>query len=78
MNSNQTWDYNPDTNKSNDSPEFHFMRLIIKRLIVDEAFMLLSGNVESTAGLILAQLTHEYGFGIVDREQFDAAVKERT
>ena len=55
------WTINLDTGKSNSSDEFIFLCNVIERLIRDDAYMLISGRADRTAGLIMAQLAHKYG-----------------
>jgi hypothetical protein len=52
------WTTDPDTHHSNASPLFKQLTARITEIIRNDAHILLSGHAESTAGLILAQLTH--------------------
>lgn len=54
------WTVDPETHRSNFSPEFRRLVSEIARLIKDEAHSLLNGQVESAAQLIMAQLAHKY------------------
>jgi hypothetical protein len=58
-----------DSGRSNSSPLYCELRAEIARLIRDDAYKLLSGNAEATAGLILSQLAHVHGL---------APTKEKT
>jgi hypothetical protein len=55
------WTVDPETHCSNSSPEFQRLVFEVARLIKGEAHNLLSGQVESTAGLIMAQLARKHG-----------------
>ena len=55
------WTVDPETHRSNSSPEFRQLVSEVARLIKAEAHSLLNGHVESAAGLIMAQLAHKYG-----------------
>jgi hypothetical protein len=55
------WTVDAETGRSNSSPEFNRLVAEIARLIRDDAHMLIRGQTESTARLILAHLTHEHG-----------------
>ena len=54
------WTIDPDTHRSNSSPEFRELVSEVARLIKDEARNLLNGQVEIAAGLIVAQLAHKH------------------
>ncbi|MDP1718966.1 MAG: hypothetical protein Q8L24_00895 [bacterium] len=56
------WTVDPKTHCSNSSPEFRQLVSEVARLIKAEAYRLLNGQVESAAGLIMAQLAHKHGF----------------
>jgi hypothetical protein len=60
------WTVDPETGRSNSSARYKELVAVIERLIRDDAHMLLSGHAECTAGLILAHLTHKYGFAPTD------------
>ena len=55
------WTIDPQSHRSNSSPEF--MRLVehVDRLIRNSAFDLIGGRTLSVAGLIMAQLAHVHG-----------------
>jgi len=55
------WTVDPETGCSNTSPEFRQLVSEVARLIKAEARGLLSGQVESVAGLIMARLAHKHG-----------------
>lgn len=55
------WTVDPETKRSNSSPEFTNLVSEISRLIKDSAHGLLNGQVEKAARLILAQLAHKHG-----------------
>jgi len=48
--------------RSNASARFHNICAEVERLIRSDAHSLLAGRADSTARLIVAKLTHEYGF----------------
>ncbi|MDP3004166.1 MAG: hypothetical protein Q8N43_01520 [Candidatus Azambacteria bacterium] len=55
------WTVDLETHRSNSSPEFRQLVSEVARLIKNEAHSLLNGQVESAAGLIMAQLAHKHG-----------------
>ena len=55
------WTVDPETYRSNSSPEFRQLVSEVARLIKNEAHSLLNGQVESAARLIMAQLAHKHG-----------------
>jgi hypothetical protein len=54
------WTVDPETHRSNSSPEFRQLVSEVARLIKAEAHSLLNGQVESVAGFIMAQLAHKH------------------
>jgi len=56
------WTVDPITHRSNSSPFFHFMTERVNEMILNSARDIVQGRTRNLAGLILAQLTHEYGF----------------
>lgn len=57
---NEDWTYDKNGN-SNSSEEFKKLCDEVERLIRSDAHSLISGNVASTARLIVAQLAHVHG-----------------
>jgi hypothetical protein len=55
------WTADPETNRSNSSPEFRQLVAEVARLIKAEEHRSLSGRVENTAQLVMAQLAHKHG-----------------
>ncbi len=55
------WTVDPETRRSNSSPEFRQLVSEVTRLIKSEAHSLLNGQVESVAQLIIVQLAHKHG-----------------
>jgi len=56
------WTVDPITHRSNSSPFFHFMTERVNEIILNSARDIVNGRTKHLAGLILAQLTHKYGF----------------
>ena len=52
------WTIDPGTGRSNSSPEFVRLCAEVERLIRQDAFKLIGGRADLTAGLIMAQLAH--------------------
>lgn len=71
---NRTWDMKGSA--SNSSVLFEAMRKRLGQIIRNDAHMLLAGGADNTAGLILAQLTHKYGFAPVDEVELERLLKE--
>lgn len=56
------WTVDPISHRSNSSPFFQLLTDQVDNLLVNSARDLVTGRTKSVAGLILAQLTHKYGF----------------
>ncbi len=52
------WTINPITQRSNSSDKFEELVAEVRRLILDSSHLLLRGQADSVARLIMAQLTH--------------------
>jgi hypothetical protein len=52
------WTRDPETGRSNSSLKFELLVETVAGLIRSDAHTLMSGNAESTARLIMAQLAH--------------------
>jgi len=55
------WTVDPQTNRSNSSPEFYALQVAIAEIILNGAHDLLAGHTETVAGIILARLAHKHG-----------------
>ncbi len=55
------WTIDPATGRTNSSPEFVKLVAEVERLIRGDAFKLIAGCADQTAGLIMAQLVHVHG-----------------
>ena len=55
------WTKDPETHRSNSSPEFRRLVLEVANLIRSEAHSLINGQVEQVAGVIVAHLAHKHG-----------------
>jgi hypothetical protein len=62
LQSTDDWTRDPETGRSNSSQKYIETVKIVERLIRDEAHLLIAGRADSTAGLIVSQLAHKYGF----------------
>lgn len=59
----QDWTVDPETSRSNSSALFNRLTAEIERLIRQDAFKLIAGRADMTAGLIMAQLAHVHHLG---------------
>lgn len=55
------WTIDPETGRSNSSPEFLELVEVVERIIQNSAHDLVAGRPEKVARLILARLAHGYG-----------------
>jgi short subunit dehydrogenase-like uncharacterized protein len=55
------WTVDDETGRSNSSLEYVYLQRVVCQLIKDSAFMLINGNVDRVARLIVARLAHVYG-----------------
>lgn len=57
----RNWTVDPETNRSNSSPEFQALVEAVERLIRGEAHSLIAGRADQAAQLLMAQLAHVHG-----------------
>ena len=55
------WTEDPDSHRSNSSPEFNRLVAVVARILRNSSHDLISGNTHGVAVLIMAQLAHKEG-----------------